>query len=192
MTLGRRPSDRAGQWVGRLIFTLGNVAPLVWGVLIMIAIIGGYYVLRVQPLEDRAAQLRRDAAALHRLPTLEQVAGEDPAGQLAAFYAGFPAVEEVPDAMETIFEALQAEGVTQDQGSFRLERKSNDRVARYEISLPVKGTYPQLRRFLAKVTAALPTLAVDDVQFARLQAGDALVECRLSLTLYLVDRAVSK
>lgn len=181
-----RGASRSGAW-GRFVHALGGVDSGVWILAVAVFVCGAYYAWQVRPLEERVAQVMRQASALSRLPVSRNAGGNDPATQLAAFYATFPRVGDLPDAMQKLYDAAQHEGLVLERGDYRLVRERGERYVRYEISLPVKGAYPQLRRFLADAFSALPTLAVDEVQFTRPQIADALVECRLSLSLYLVE-----
>lgn len=175
-----------GAWA-RFARSLGGVDPGVWILAAALFGCGAYYTWQVRPLEEQVAQVMRQASVLNRLPVSRKLDGDDPAMQLAAFYDSFPRASDLPDAMQTLYDTAQAEGLVLERGDYRLVRERGQRYVRYEISLPVKTAYPQLRRFLAKAFAALPTLTVDEVQFTRSQIADALVECRLSLSLYLID-----
>ncbi|MBI3523800.1 MAG: hypothetical protein HY066_04620 [Betaproteobacteria bacterium] len=180
----------AWRWVsawGRFVHALGGVDPGVWILAAALFGCGAYYMWQVRPLEEQVVQVTRQASALNRVPVSRKLDGDDPAMQLAAFYDSFPRIGDSPNAMQTLYDAAQAEGLVLERGDYRLVRERGERYVRYEISLPVKAAYPQLRRFLSNALAALPTLAVDEVQFTRAQIADALVECRLSLSLYLVD-----
>lgn len=178
---------RHGSVWGRFVHALGSVDPGIWILTAALVGCGAYYAWQVRPLEEQVVQVKRQASVLNRLPDSGKLDGNDPTMQLAAFYAAFPRTSELPDAMQTLYDAAQAEELALERGDYRLVRERGQRHVRYEISLPVKGAYPQLRRFLANALAALPTLAVDEVQFSRPQIADALVECRLSLSIYLVE-----
>ena len=181
-----RWASGSGGW-GRFVHALGGADPDVWILAAALFGCGAYYMWQVRPLEEQVAQVMQQASVLSCLPVSRKLDGDDPAMQLAAFYDAFPRASDLPDAMQTLYDAAQAEGLVLERSDYRLVRERGERYVRYEISLPVKTTYPQLRRFLAKAFAALPTLAVDEVQFTRAQIADALVECRLSLSLYLID-----
>ena len=53
------------------------------------------------------------------------------------------------------------------------------------ITLPVKGSYPQIRRFAAAAMAALPTLSLQSAQLRRDKIGDDRVEGRLVFVLFM-------
>lgn len=181
----RQLAGKGGAW-GRFTHALAGIDPGVWIIAAALLGCGVYYAWQVRPLEEQVVRVMQEALALNRLPVSRELDGNDPAMQLAAFYRSFPRTSDLPDAMQTLNDAAQAEGLILEHGDYRLVQEPRKSYVRYEISLPVKGAYPQLRRFLAKVFADLPTLAVDEVQFTRTQVADALVECRLSLSLYLV------
>ena len=53
------------------------------------------------------------------------------------------------------------------------------------MTLPLKGEYPQIRRFLAALPAELPIVALENVQFERQKVADPNVEARIRLVLFL-------
>ena len=67
---------------------------------------------------------------------------------------------------------------------------SKGKLWRYEIVLPVHGTYPQVRVFLAQVLTKIPHLALQSVSFERQKVGDAMIEANIRLTLYLGENHV--
>lgn len=182
-----RRTSHGGAWWGRLMYALAGVDPGAWMLAFALFACSIYYALQVRPLEVEVEGVRQQALALSRLPDSGTSDSDDPATRLAAFHAAFPHAGDLPDAMQTLYDNAQAEGLVLERGEYRMVQERGERYMRYEVSLPVKGTYPQLRRFLAKAVAALPTLAVDEVQFSRAQIADALVDCRLSLSLYLLE-----
>jgi hypothetical protein len=51
--------------------------------------------------------------------------------------------------------------------------------------LPVRGSYPQLRRFLHALLGQLPAVVVEDVEFQRKKIADTDLTGRIRMTLYL-------
>jgi hypothetical protein len=76
-----------------------------------------------------------------------------------------------------------------EQGDYRLASAKGDKLERYQITLPVKGSYPQIRKFIGRLLADLPAASLDGVSFLRQKIGDTQVESQLKLTLYLGDGA---
>ena len=69
---------------------------------------------------------------------------------------------------------------------FQIPRLGADpHLARYQILLPVRGSYPQLRRFLHALLGQLPAVVVEDVEFQRKKIADTDLTGRIRMTLYL-------
>jgi hypothetical protein len=96
-----------------------------------------------------------------------------------------PPVGERDALMGQLYSTAAAEGLALDQGEYAQLRAADTPVVRYEITLPVQGSYRQVRRFLAKVMAGEPTLALTRVAFTRNRADEDHVAVELHLVLYL-------
>lgn len=116
-----------------------------------------------------------------------QMATPAPEVQLSSFYQSFPAHAATPDLLEKLYAAAADSGIALEQGDYRLISRRGDKLARYQITLPVKGTYPQIRKFISHLLADLPAASLDGVSFLRQKIGDTQVESQLKLTLYLGD-----
>ena len=58
-------------------------------------------------------------------------------------------------------------------------------LAAYRVTLPVRGSYAQVRQFVGHVLKDMPTASLDAVRFDRRKAGDAQLEAQVRLTIYL-------
>jgi hypothetical protein len=139
----------------------------------------------VRPLAGEVAALRAE---------LEQVAGNarregprqaSPYEALARFYGRFAAPAEVLGALDAVFTAAAREQVALDAGEYRVSREEGARLARYQIVLPVKGSYRSIRRFVVRALNNVPGLALDDLALRRDTTMSANVEARVQLTLYM-------
>jgi hypothetical protein len=54
---------------------------------------------------------------------------------------------------------------------------------RYEIMLPVSGSYPQIRDFLKRALTEIPVLSLDSISVKR---SDQALQAEMRLTLHLV------
>lgn len=106
------------------------------------------------------------------------------AAQLKTFYAFFPAVQSLPDWVGEIHLAAARHGLAMDTGDYQLVRTPGARLQRYEMQLPVKGTYPQVRAFLAEVLKKVPAAALEDVIVRRESVGDPRLEARVRLVIW--------
>lgn len=73
-------------------------------------------------------------------------------------------------------------GLVFDSGQFRQEKTGN--LVRYRISLPVIGTYVDLRSFLAKSLARFPNLALEGLSISREEPGMDGVDAMLQMSFY--------
>jgi hypothetical protein len=80
--------------------------------------------------------------------------------------------------------AGQAPGLALHSGAYKRERSADAPYLRYRISLPMSGSYGQIRGFLAAVLADLPAASVDDVQLKKDGAGGPLEE-RIRPSLFI-------
>lgn len=181
---------RALQWQPRRwLRALGWPGVLAVGLLVMSA---AFYFSALEPAEQHLDQVRQTALSLR-----EQVqrAGADmqafdrPAEQLAKFYRLFPSEKTLPDWLGKIFAAAQAQGLVLEQGEYKAMADKGGRLLRYEITLPVKGEYPQIRKFLAGLAADVPIAGLDHIQFERQKVGTSTVEAKIRLALYLEQQA---
>lgn len=159
-----------------------GVALLVVGVLL--------YGASVIPDRWRAAGLRREIAATEAAARAGAVPREQgPEFRLAAFYQAFPERASAGAWLEKVYAAGNAAGLVLDKGEYRLDPDRDARLVRYEINLPVRGGYPQVRQFIRAVLAEIPSMALSDVQFRRGVISEPAVEARIRFVLYLREAA---
>jgi hypothetical protein len=127
---------------------------------------------------------RRDAAAAVRLPTQPLQRGDDWSADLERFYSRFPRVERLPSELDALYAHAKVSKVQLLQGEYRMESRGAA-LAAYRVTLPVRGSYPQLRQFVGRVLKDMPTTSLDAVRFERRKAADAQLEAQVRLTIYL-------
>lgn len=163
-------------WAGRL------------GLLLLAAAIVLHF-LRVATLEREIATLQAEAGDLQQRLRSGQSLGsrgnESSAEQLATFYSYFPASEGAPALLGKVHAAAAANGIALRSGEYKFERQADQKLARYRITLPVVGSYSQIRRFVAAVLAEVPAASVDEIQMRRENIASTSLEARIRLSLYL-------
>ncbi len=145
------------------------------------------FVLR--PLEARNELLARQLAGVVSPGSATDerlVRAAAPAARLAAFYQFFEAKQETTDRLAELYGIGKAAGVELRSAEYRLQ-KTGTRIERYEIALPLTGSYAQVRAFLENALIAIPALSLDRVKFHRKRPDDTLVEAEVRLTLYLAN-----
>jgi Tfp pilus assembly protein PilO len=175
-------------WVQRLrreVDRLGT--PGVVGIA-LIVFAAAFYVSTMRPAERGLVELRAEARDLERqLRMSGSLAGREatPSEQLATFYAFFPDSATTPELLKRINAAAESKGIVLESGEYRMQRTEGTRLGRYEITLPVKGSYAQIRGFVAAVLAAVPAAVLEDVNLRRENVGSARLEARVRFTVYL-------
>ena len=183
------PAPRLRHGLRRALRVLGWPGVVGIGVLVMVAT---FVVSALLPERARLLETQRSVAALREQmgqPGQPGASAERSAAeQLADFYRLFPSEKDLPDWLAKIFAAAQAQGLVLEQGEYKTGKDKLGRLMHYDITLPVKGEYPQIRRFLAGVAKEVPIAALEQVQFERQKVGVATVDCKIKLTLYLERR----
>jgi hypothetical protein len=145
-----------------------------------------FYFSAVAPLQAERDGLLEEASRAEQRPRADGPAEKGtPAEQLATFYAFLPPMQSSPDWLGKIHAAARSKGLALRSGEYRLERAADQRFARYQITLPVVGSYAQIRGFVGQVLADVPAAALEDITLRRESASSPSLEARIRLTLYL-------
>lgn len=154
-----------------------------------LALLGGaafLYFLSVRPAQENFAELQR---RLERLEQRGQAGETDPGlgavSRMEEFMDFFPDLDSAPRWLKKMYSIAENEGLELLQGSYRLSEDAALMLSRYHVSLPVRGTYPQIRRFIAGVLDEVPFASLETVAFQRENAANGTVEANLTLTLHL-------
>ena len=75
-------------------------------------------------------------------------------------------------------------GVQIRSADYRMQ-KTGTRLERYEVVLPLTGSYPQIRAFLGQALAEIPVLSLDQVTIKRERAQGGAVQAEARMTLHL-------
>ena len=137
--------------------------------------------LVLQPLQQRDARLDEHLVGSEG-PTADNQAAED---RLSAFYRFFERPEQATDWLARLSSIGQSTGVELRSAEYKTV-PTESRIERYEIALPVTGSYRQVRLFLQRAMHEIPVLSLDQVSFKRSSTGKNLVDAQLRLTLHMV------
>jgi hypothetical protein len=144
-----------------------------------------FYFSALAPLD---AEIAAQKAALERLQSRSLYrptsTGGGRAEELQRFYNLFPPSARLTDETARLHRLGRAAGLDLAQGEYRLERRQAGLWA-YRVTLPVRGTYPQLRDFLAGVLKDMPIASIDAVRFERKRAAETQLEAQVRVTLHV-------
>jgi hypothetical protein len=144
---------------------------------------GGFYISALLPAQE---EIRAQRLALERLRArtpYQPVAASGRADELRRFYNLFPPADALTGELERLHRSARAARLELAQGEYRLERRPSGLWA-YRVTLPVRGSYPQLREFLSAVLKDMPVASIEGLRFERKKAAEAQLEAQVRLTLY--------
>jgi len=136
-------------------------------------------------LEQERELARRAAALPPRAPRTAPVDTAD--ANLDLFYASLGERRSAEQQVKTLFDIAAKTGLTLRQGEYKSGYDRNGKLHTYQINLPVQGSYGQVWRFALLALRAMPFASLDDISFKRDSIGQANVDARVRLTLYLAD-----
>ena len=168
--------NQLNVWLNRL--GVGGVLGL--GVLLACA---GFYFSTIAPAARELAAQRVAAERMYSRQPYEPVKAEGRAQELRRFHNLFPPVERLPDELERLYGLARESRLELTHGEYRLE-KPRTGLWSYHVVLPLRGTYPQIRAYVAAVLKSLPFASVDGLRFERKRVGERMLDAQMRVTLY--------
>lgn len=111
---------------------------------------------------------------------------QTPEGRLSTFYQFLPADKNATDWVEKIFAGSESVSINLDKGDYLTVRSKNGKLVRYQITLPVTASYPQIRSYINNLLDEIPFMALENVEYHKQKIGDADVEATIKFVLYFV------
>ncbi len=168
------PSARSAS-LARLQFQLARLGwPGALGAALLAAALAADPLVNA-PLQDEVATRRAEAARRALLP----LAAERAPKPLALPH------ERMETALPTLFAAARHHDLSLDEGRYAETSKVGEAGRRLRIDLPVSGTYPALRAFLAEVLEKNPALLLESLELTRDDIGATQLDARLRFVLNL-------
>ena len=132
-------------------------------------------------LEEQVRRLRESPRSGRQIKR-----GEDnnPSMQIAAFERFFPPATQINTVLRDIHAAAEKETLVLERGEYRLIEEAGLDLLRYEITLPVKGSYASIIAFVRRVLRDVPALALDGVSLQRQNAGEAAIEAQVRVSIF--------
>ena len=168
---------------------LGIIGKIGLGLLVAAGI---YFFSAVLPQESTLLKLKERADILRMQALSKKIPGETETAKqmsgdqaLQAFYDFFPRIDSSPFWIRELVQLAKKQGVELSSSEYRLINENDARLARYEMILPVKGRYPQIRAFMADALETVPAMAISAIAIKRENVTAENLEARLEINLYL-------
>lgn len=144
---------------------------------------GAFWVSSVKPAAEELAAQRAALERMRARTPYQPVSAGGRAEELRRFYNLFPSAAGLTAELERLHRLARAARLELAQGEYRLERRASGLWA-YRVTLPVRGSYSEVRNFISAVLKDMPSASIDALRFERKKAADAQLEAQLRLTLY--------
>ncbi|MCB1907058.1 MAG: type 4a pilus biogenesis protein PilO [Rhodocyclaceae bacterium] len=105
--------------------------------------------------------------------------------QLASFYQHFPDRNQAPELLEKVYAAAGDFGLSVQRGDYSVADDHRAGLVSYQVRVPLRGQYEQIRGFVDQVLRSVPTLAVDELDFARERISQSRLDAHVRLNLYM-------
>jgi hypothetical protein len=143
-----------------------------------------FFAAVVKPMQLQNESL---GAALHGEMRSAVPAASGAADKLASVYRFLDKEEATTDWLAKLYAIAKATGVEMKAANYRTQ-KAGSRVERYEITLPLSGSYGQIRDFMKRSLAEIPVLSLDQVTLKRENRTDGVLHAEVRMTLHLLKK----
>lgn len=159
--------------LGAVVLCVGAAAALAW-------LVPARELVAEQRVLARRAPVQQAAPVQPAVPATDE-------HNLALFYGTLGERRHTERQVKALFDLAAKSGLVLRQGEYKAAFDRNARLHTYQVTLPVTGSYRAIWQFALGALRAIPFAALDEISFKRDAIGDAQVEARLRLTLYLAD-----
>jgi hypothetical protein len=172
-------SARLGILLLRLRDELGGVG---LASLTLVAAVMAFHATVLGPMSAASAELAERA---RRTPRAEGQAAGSAVDKVGAVYDFLRKDESTTDWLAKLHAIGAASRVQLRSANYRSVR-SDGLIQRYEMVVPVSGSYPQIRDFLRRSLAEIPVMSIDQVTLQRRNRNDAVLQGEIRMTLHMV------
>ena len=176
--------------MNRIVWILRSRASLaaLWMGVALAAASQVYAWLAISPLEQRLAAIEVERASRPQAQAArveDEVARQNsPTVQLASFYGFFAREETITDQLAKLYDIAKANGLEMQRAEYRMLGATNRKLDRYQVVVPMQGSYSTIRVFITAALRELPTMSLDHVQFQRKAVGDTAVDGQLTFSFH--------
>ncbi len=178
--------QQLSQQVSWQVARLGTVGKLGVGLFAAAAV---FYLAAVLPqnatvseLKEKPDTMQVQISAQNGTGSERRIGGDQ---ALQIFYDFFPRIDSSPFWVRELVRIAKKNGVEMNSSDYRLIHENNARLARYEMILPLRGRYPQIRSFIADWLQDIPSLAIAGMLVKRENVQTEQLDVRLEINLFL-------
>ncbi|GJL73189.1 MAG: hypothetical protein NMNS01_23880 [Nitrosomonas sp.] len=167
---------------------LGTIGKIGLGLLVIAVVL---LFTMVFPQETTVQTLKSRAETLQAQPLSQSQKASRPTQKISdnqalqIFYDFFPHIDSSPFWIRELTKIAKSHRVEINSSDYRLVKEKDDKLARYEMILPVRGRYPQIRAFIADALQEVPAMAISGMVIKRDNVKTEQLDVRLEINLYL-------
>ncbi|MBI3902532.1 MAG: hypothetical protein HY306_06260 [Nitrosomonadales bacterium] len=179
------PLQERLRWnANRLLPLMGWPGMVAIGLAVMCAL---FYFSTLRPMQSSLERLKLSVSSMQSSAMQSKVdhSADTPSEQLAEFYKFLPPEKDSPHWLGLMAEIANENGLALNHGEYAVVRESAGPMRQLKITLPVQGTYPQIREYLEDLTLEIPGMSLENVQFEREDIVDTVLQAKIKLILYL-------
>jgi len=150
--------------------------------LVLFVAAGAFMALVLQPMKQKNRVLEARAGISRDLGAVQNV---NAAEKVASVYEYLEKPEATTDWLAKLYAIGKATGVELQSANYKTQN-AGGRLQRYEIVLPLTGSYTQMRDFLKRSLTEIPVLSLDQITLKRENRREGTVQAELRLTLHMV------
>ena len=144
---------------------------------------GVFFTFVLQPMKEKSRLLESRAGMVRDVVPGQ---GGNAAEKVGAVYQYLDKPETTTDWLAKLHAIGAATGVELKSASYKTQATPGTKLERYEIVVPLSGSYTQMRDFLKRSLAEIPVLSLDQISLKRENRRDGTVQAELRLTLHMV------
>ena len=135
----------------------------------------------VLPQRKQLADLDQQIRQAHHMNSAADTAPV----KLNRFMNSLPKRSELPTILGKVFALAGAAGVTLDHGRYELSPTRAGHLAQYRMTFPIKGHYPEIRKFIDSVMTTVPSAALEGLRIERKAVGEETVAADLRFSIFV-------
>jgi len=171
----RRSLDMGWEWIAAIGFLLALLI---------------FYIVVMMPLNRELTETRQHASMMqHNFKQIQRAhlesLNQTPSGQLDQFYGYFPNESSATDITENLVDVATQSGLSASQAQYKLVTTNPGNLLSYQLSIPLKGSYSNILKFIFDALSQIHNLSLDAIQLQRQKVGDSDLDATLVFTLYL-------
>lgn len=160
-----------------------------------------FYVSKVPEIEaitEEARATKEELIAKSNNNKIFDVAESTPQtsfDEINRFYSTFPKAVALPQVLAMINRIANKQKLALNSGDYKFNKVketntvNKKKITKYEIVLPIKGQYLQIRTFIAEVLQQSPALALMDMQIRRENSLNQSVDAKLVFVIFVLGES---